>query len=163
LGFSAGRQGHHYAGGPNVGTCFFRTIFCAFAPCPATNGPALPHSKWAHPHLCGLASSWCGAIVAQARLPRASLPRRGAHVLTNSRFRLRHDLSLRAISASQAEQGHLNERGKPFAAKSVAVMPAGRAQQRTDGADSAAGVAPDPHVFAPDLRLRQATVAVKPK
>jgi hypothetical protein len=39
LGFSALRQGHHYAAGPSVDACFFRTIFCAFAPCPATNGP----------------------------------------------------------------------------------------------------------------------------
>jgi hypothetical protein len=31
-------------------------------------------------------------------------------------------LSLRAISAELAAQGHLNERGKPFAAKSVASM-----------------------------------------
>jgi DNA invertase Pin-like site-specific DNA recombinase len=31
-------------------------------------------------------------------------------------------LSLRAISASLAEQGHLNERGKPFNPKSVAAM-----------------------------------------
>ena len=37
-------------------------------------------------------------------------------------------LSLRAISASLAEQGHLNERGKPFNPKSVAAMLAGRAQ-----------------------------------
>ena len=37
-------------------------------------------------------------------------------------------LSLRAISASLAEQGHLNERGKPFNPKSVAVMLAARAQ-----------------------------------
>jgi DNA invertase Pin-like site-specific DNA recombinase len=37
-------------------------------------------------------------------------------------------LSLRAISAALAEQGHLNERGKPFNPKSVAVMLAGRAQ-----------------------------------
>ncbi|HZZ22864.1 MAG TPA: hypothetical protein VFE60_09945 [Roseiarcus sp.] len=37
-------------------------------------------------------------------------------------------LSLRAISASLAEQGHLNERGKPFNPKSVAVMLAPRAQ-----------------------------------
>ena len=41
LGFSALRQGHHYAAGPSVGACFFRTIFCDFAPCPATNGPGL--------------------------------------------------------------------------------------------------------------------------
>jgi hypothetical protein len=39
LTFSALRQGHHYAAGPSVGACFFRTIFCAFAPCPAANGP----------------------------------------------------------------------------------------------------------------------------
>jgi hypothetical protein len=31
-------------------------------------------------------------------------------------------LSLRAISAALAAQGHLNEGGKPFAAKSVASM-----------------------------------------
>jgi hypothetical protein len=31
-------------------------------------------------------------------------------------------LSPRAISASLAEQGHLNERGKPFNPKSVATM-----------------------------------------
>ena len=31
-------------------------------------------------------------------------------------------LSLRAISAALAAEGHLNERGKPFAAKSVAAM-----------------------------------------
>jgi DNA invertase Pin-like site-specific DNA recombinase len=37
-------------------------------------------------------------------------------------------LSLRAISASLAEQRHLNERGKPFNPKSVAVMLAARAQ-----------------------------------
>ena len=37
-------------------------------------------------------------------------------------------LSLRGISASLAEQGHLNERGKPFNPKSVAVMLAARAQ-----------------------------------
>ena len=37
-------------------------------------------------------------------------------------------LSLRATSASLAEQGHLNERGKPFNPKSVAVMLAGRVQ-----------------------------------
>ncbi len=37
-------------------------------------------------------------------------------------------LSLRAISASLAEQGPFNERGKPFNPKSVAVMLAGRAQ-----------------------------------
>jgi hypothetical protein len=35
---------------------------------------------------------------------------------------LSHDLSLRAISASLAEQGHLNERGRPFNPKSVAAM-----------------------------------------
>jgi DNA invertase Pin-like site-specific DNA recombinase len=40
-------------------------------------------------------------------------------------------LSLRAISASLAEQGHLNERGKPFNPKSVAVMLAARAQWQT--------------------------------
>ena len=34
-------------------------------------------------------------------------------------------LSLRAISAELAVQGHVNERGKPFAAKSVASMLAG--------------------------------------
>lgn len=33
--------------------------------------------------------------------------------------------SLRAISAELAAQGHLNERGKPFAAKSIASMLAG--------------------------------------
>ena len=38
-----------------------------------------------------------------------------------------------------AEQGHLNERGKPFAAKSVAV---GERSSELDGADSAAEVAP---------------------
>jgi len=32
------------------------------------------------------------------------------------------------FAASLAEQGHLNERGKPFNPKSVAVMLAGRAQ-----------------------------------
>jgi hypothetical protein len=32
------------------------------------------------------------------------------------------ELSLRAISAARAAEGHLNERGKPFAAKSVASM-----------------------------------------
>jgi hypothetical protein len=37
-------------------------------------------------------------------------------------------LSLGAISASLAEQGHLNERGKPFNPESVAVMLAARAQ-----------------------------------
>jgi Protein of unknown function (DUF938) len=37
-------------------------------------------------------------------------------------------LSLRAISASLAEQGHLNQRGRPFNPKSVAVMLAARAQ-----------------------------------
>jgi hypothetical protein len=31
-------------------------------------------------------------------------------------------LSLRAISAALAAQGHLNERGKAFAAKSIASM-----------------------------------------
>ena len=35
---------------------------------------------------------------------------------------LRHDLSLRAISAELAEEGHLNERGRPFNPKSVGVM-----------------------------------------
>jgi len=34
-------------------------------------------------------------------------------------------LSLRAISAELAAQGHVNEGGKPFAAKSVAAMLAG--------------------------------------
>jgi hypothetical protein len=34
-------------------------------------------------------------------------------------------LSLRAISASLAEQGHLNDRGKPFNAQPVAAMLAG--------------------------------------
>jgi hypothetical protein len=34
---------------------------------------------------------------------------------------------LRAISAALAEQGHVNERGKPFNPKSVAVMLAARA------------------------------------
>ena len=34
-------------------------------------------------------------------------------------------LSLRAISDELARQGHLNERGKPYAAKSVASMLAG--------------------------------------
>ncbi len=37
-------------------------------------------------------------------------------------------LSLRAISTELAAQGYLNERGKPFNPKSVAVMLAGRAQ-----------------------------------
>jgi DNA invertase Pin-like site-specific DNA recombinase len=37
-------------------------------------------------------------------------------------------LSLRAISASLAEQGHPNQRGRPFNPKSVAVMLAARAQ-----------------------------------
>ena len=41
LGFSALRQGHHCAAGPSVGACFFRTIFCAFAPYPADAPPAL--------------------------------------------------------------------------------------------------------------------------
>jgi DNA invertase Pin-like site-specific DNA recombinase len=36
-------------------------------------------------------------------------------------------LSLRAISAELAEQGHLNERGRPFNPKSIASMIAGRA------------------------------------
>jgi hypothetical protein len=88
-----------------------------------------------HPHLSGLASSCRSAIVAQARLPRASLPRRGAHVVTNSGFRylslahgssradkgsgtLRRDLSLRDVAAELAARGHLNERGKPFNPKS---------------------------------------------
>ena len=31
-------------------------------------------------------------------------------------------MSLRAISAALAAEGHLNERGRPFAAKSVAAM-----------------------------------------
>ena len=31
-------------------------------------------------------------------------------------------LSLRAISAALAAEGHLNERGRPFAAKSIAAM-----------------------------------------
>jgi hypothetical protein len=31
-------------------------------------------------------------------------------------------LSLRAISAALAKQGHLNERGKPFNPKSIAAM-----------------------------------------
>jgi DNA invertase Pin-like site-specific DNA recombinase len=38
--------------------------------------------------------------------------------------------SLRAISAALAEQGHVNERGKPFNPKSVAVMLAARATAR---------------------------------
>jgi hypothetical protein len=37
-------------------------------------------------------------------------------------------LSLLAISAALAEQGHLNERGKPFNPKSVAAMLARRPQ-----------------------------------
>ena len=37
LGFSA-LQCRHYAAAPSVCACFFRTIFCAFAPCPAANG-----------------------------------------------------------------------------------------------------------------------------
>ena len=37
--------GHHYAAGPSVGAYFFRTIFCAVAPYPATTAPALPHSE----------------------------------------------------------------------------------------------------------------------
>jgi hypothetical protein len=36
--------------------------------------------------------------------------------------RLDTNRSQRAISASLAEQGHLNERGKPFTPKSVAAM-----------------------------------------
>jgi Protein of unknown function (DUF938) len=38
-------------------------------------------------------------------------------------------LSLRAISASLAEQGHLNQRGRPFNPKSVAVMLAARSSK----------------------------------
>src|ERR1700722_15257209 len=37
--------GHHHAAGPSVGAYFFRTIFCAVAPYPATTAPALPHSE----------------------------------------------------------------------------------------------------------------------
>jgi hypothetical protein len=49
-------------------------------------------------------------VVALAkRLARKKKPKGGA-------------LSLRAISASLAEQGHLNEPRRPFAAKSVASM-----------------------------------------
>jgi hypothetical protein len=35
-------------------------------------------------------------------------------------------MSLRAISTALAEQGHVNERGKPFNPKSVAAMVAAR-------------------------------------
>ena len=66
--------------------------------------------------ICACSAPSCrSAIVAQARLPRSSLPRRWAHVVTNTGFRhvslahgssragkgsgaLRRDLSLRAIS-----------------------------------------------------------------
>ena len=36
---------------------FFRTIFCAFAPCPATKPRRFRIPRRAHPHLCGPASS----------------------------------------------------------------------------------------------------------
>jgi hypothetical protein len=51
-----------------------------------TNSYARINMRSLYPHSCGLASSCRGAIVAQARLPRASLPRRGAHVLTKCGF-----------------------------------------------------------------------------
>jgi hypothetical protein len=70
------RQGHLYAAGPSVGACFFRTIFCAFAPCPATKAPALPHSEAG-------ASPFVRTGVVMMQL-----------------LRLRRDLSLRAISAA---------------------------------------------------------------
>ena len=38
------------------------------------------------------------------------------------RKRANGEMSLRAISEELARQGHLNERGKPYAAKSVASM-----------------------------------------
>jgi hypothetical protein len=48
LGFSALRQGHHYAAGPSVGACFFKTIFCAVAPYPATTHPPPWQEKTAY-------------------------------------------------------------------------------------------------------------------
>jgi hypothetical protein len=42
-------------------------------------------------------------------------------------------LSLRKISTALAKQGHLNERGKPFNPKSVAVMLAAQAQTENGG------------------------------
>jgi hypothetical protein len=70
-------------------------------------------------------------------------------------------LSLRAISASLAEQGHLNERGKPFNPKS-AVMLGGERSRELTGRTRCWG-RPFPHVFAPHLPPRQTNIAVKTK